>query len=229
MRRSINSSGLIVSMNPESPISEVYRLLRTNINYSSNDQVLKTIMVTSSQAGEGKTTTISNLAITYAQEGKNVLLIDMDMRKPSLHLLFSQSNRQGLSTVLAGHINVQDVIQETMVSQLSLIPSGPMLGNPSDMIDSLAMRELLEQLGQQYDVILIDSPPVLAVTDSVIISTLCDGVIMVVAAGKVKKNQLRKAKEQLDHVNARMLGIVVNRINRDNQAGFYMNYYGMKG
>lgn len=229
MRRSINDSGLIASVNPESPISEVYRLLRTNINYSSSDQVLRTIMITSSQAGEGKTTTISNLAVTYAQEGKNVLLIDMDMRKPSLHRIFSQSNRQGLSTVLAGHINVQDVIQETMVSQLSLIPSGPMLGNPSDMIDSLAMRELLEQLGQQYDVILIDSPPVLAVTDSVIISTLCDGVIMVVASGKVKKNQLRKAKEQLDHVNARMLGIVVNRINRDNQSGFYMNYYGMKG
>lgn len=229
MHRSINDSGLIVSVNPESPLSEVYRLLRTNINYSSNDQILKKIMVTSSQAGEGKTTTISNLAITYAQEGKNVLLIDMDMRKPSLHHIFSKSNRQGLSTVLAGTTNVEDVIQETMVSQLSLLPSGPVPSNPSDLIDSTVMREMLEQLEQEYDVILIDTPPILAVTDSVIISTLCDSVIMVVAAGKVKKEHLKKAKEQLDHVNARMLGIVVNRIDRDDQPGFYMNHYGMKG
>ncbi|OAB46227.1 CpsD/CapB family tyrosine-protein kinase [Paenibacillus glacialis] len=229
MRRSINDSSLIVSMNPESPISEVYRLLRTNIHFSSIDQALKTIMVTSSQAGEGKTTTISNLAITYAQEGKNVLLIDMDMRKPSLHRIFSQSNRQGLSTVLTGDTSVQDAIQETMVSHLSLLPSGPIPGNPSDLIDSTAMREMLEQLQQEYDVILMDSPPVLSVTDSVIASTLCDGVIMVVAAGKVKKVHLKKAKGQLDHVNARLLGIVLNRMNRDNQSNFYMNYYGMKG
>jgi len=100
-------------------------------------------MVTSAQEGEGKTTTISNLAITYAQEGKNVLLIDMDMRKPSLHRIFSQSNRQGLSTVLTGHISVQDAIQDTMVSQLSLLPSGPVPSNPTDLIDSIAMRELL--------------------------------------------------------------------------------------
>lgn len=229
MRRSTNDSSLIVSVNPESPISEVYRLLRTNIQYASTDQELKTIMVTSSQAGEGKTTTISNLAITYAQEGKNVLLIDMDMRKPSLHRIFSQQNRQGLSTVLTGQASIQDVIKETMVSQLSLLPSGPILGNPSDLIDSTAMRELLEEMIQKYDIILMDTPPVLAVTDSVIASTLCDGLIMVVAAGKVKKDHLKKAKEQLDHVNARILGLVINRMNRDDQPDFYMNYYGMKG
>lgn len=229
MRRSINESGLIVSVNPESPISEVYRLLRTNINYSFNDQVLKTIMVTSSQAGEGKSTTISNLAITYAQEGKNVLLIDMDMRKPTLHRIFSQSNHLGLSTVLIGQTSVQEAIKETMVSHLSLLTSGPVPSSPSDIIDSTAMREMLEQLEQQYDVILIDTPPILAVTDSVIASTLCDGVIMVVAAGKVKREHLKKAKGQLDHVNAQILGIVLNRINRDKEPDFYMNYYGMKG
>jgi capsular exopolysaccharide synthesis family protein len=229
MRRSTNDRSLVVSVNPQSPLSEAYRLLRTNIQYSSTDQVLKTIMVTSSQAGEGKTTTISNLAITYAQEGKNVLLIDMDMRKPSLHRIFSQSNRQGLSTLLTGNTSVEDTIKETMVSHLSLLPSGPLSSNPSDLIDSTAMQELLELLEQQYDVILVDTPPVLAVTDSVIASTLCDGVIMVVAAGKVKKAHLKRAKGQLDHVNAVILGIVLNRINRDDQPDFYMNYYGMKG
>lgn len=169
-------------------------------------------MVTSSQPGEGKSTTISNLAIAYAQEGKNVLLIDADLRKPSLHRIFSSLNNPGLSTVLAGNSEVMDSIQETGYERLSLLPSGPVLANPSELIDSQTMCELLEQLKLQYDVILIDTPSVLEVSDTVLISALCDGVIMVAAAGKVKKDHLKKAREQLDHVNARMLGIVMNRV-----------------
>lgn len=211
MRRSINDSSLIVSMNPKSPISEVYRLLRTKIHFSSKDQELKTLMITSTQVGEGKTTTISNLAVTYAQEGKKVLLIDADMRKPSLHRVFSQSNHHGLSTLLTGQTNVQDSVYETIVDHLWLIPSGPIPANPSELMDSVVMRGLLEQLKQEYDVILIDTPSVLSVSDSVILSSLCDGVVMIVAAGKVRKEHLKKAKEQLDHANARMLGIVINK------------------
>ena len=211
MRRSTNDSSLIVSMNPKSPISEGYRLLRTKIHFSSKDQELKTLMVTSTQAGEGKTTTISNLAVTYAQEGKKVLLIDADMRKPSLHRVFSQSNHQGLSTLLTDQTSMRETIRETIVSHLSLLTSGPAPVNPAELMDSTAMRELLEQLKQQYDIILIDTPSVLTVTDSVIVSALCDGVVMVVAAGKVRKEHLKKAKEQLDHVNARMVGIVINK------------------
>ncbi|OME93897.1 MULTISPECIES: CpsD/CapB family tyrosine-protein kinase [Paenibacillus] len=212
MRRSINDSSLIISMNPKSPISEVYRLLRTKIQFSSKDQELKTLMVTSTQSGEGKTTTISNLAVTYAQEGKKVLLIDADMRKPSLHRVFSQPNHQGLSTLLTGHTSVQDSIQETINGHLSLLPSGPVPANPAELMDSVVMRELLEQFKQQYDVILIDTPSVLSTSDSVIVSALCDGVVLVVAAGKVRKDYLKKAKEQLDHVNARVLGIVMNKV-----------------
>lgn len=212
MRRSTNNSSLIVSTNLKSPISEEYRLLRTKIPFSSKDMDLKTIMVTSSQSGEGKSTTISNLAVTYAQEGKKVLLIDADLRKPSLHRIFSQLNHQGLSTLLAGQSSVEEAIQETSISQLSLLPSGPLSANPSELFNSLAMRELLEQMKEQYDVILMDTPAVLTVTDSVIVSALCDGVIMVVAAGKVKKEKLKKAQEQLEHVNARILGIVINRV-----------------
>ncbi|MGG3280303.1 CpsD/CapB family tyrosine-protein kinase [Paenibacillus solani] len=211
MRRSINDSSLIVSMNPKSPISEVYRILRTKIHFSSKDQELKTLMITSTQTGEGKTTTISNLAVTYAQEGKRVLLIDADMRKPSLHRVFSVPNHQGLSTLLIGHTSVQDSIQETIVSNLSLLPSGPVPANPAELMDSAVMRELLEQLKPEYDVILLDTPSVLSVSDSVIVSALCDGVVMIVASGKVRKDHLRKAKEQLDHVNAHMLGIVINK------------------
>lgn len=211
MRRSTNDRGLIVSTNLKSPISEEYRLLRTKIPFSSKDMDLKTIMVTSSQSGEGKSTTISNLAITYAQEGKKVLLIDADFRKPSLHHMFSQLNHQGLSTLLAGQSSVEETIQETSVDQLSLLPSGPLSANPSELINPLAMRELLEQMKERYDVILIDTPPVLTVTDSVIVSALCDGVIMVVAAGKVKKDHFKSAQEQLNHVNARIIGIVLNK------------------
>lgn len=169
-------------------------------------------MVTSSQPGEGKTTTISNLAVTYAQEGKKVLLIDADMRKPSLHRVFSQINHQGLSSLLTGHSSIQESVQETSIDNLWLLPSGPVPANPSELIDSSGMRELLHQIKDEYDVILVDTPSVLSVSDSVIVSALCDGVIMVAAAGKVKKDHLKKAKEQLDHVNARMLGIVLNRV-----------------
>lgn len=229
MRRSINDRSLIVSVNPTSTISEVYRLLRTKIHYLSKDHESKLIMVTSALAGEGKTTTICNLATTYALEGKKVLLIDADLRKPSLHRIFSLPNNHGLSTLLTGGTSAQSAIQETMVGYLSLLPSGPVPMNPSELIDSTAMRELLESLKQDYDVILIDTPPVLAVTDPVITSTLCDGVVMVVATGRVKKDHLRKAKEQLNHVNARMLGIVLNRMNREDQQIFYMDDYGTKG
>lgn len=211
MQQSVSNSSLIVSMNPKSPISEVYRVLRTKIHFASKDRELKTIMITSTQAGEGKTTTVSNLAVTYALEGKRVLLIDADMRNPSLHLVFSQSNHQGLSTFLTGETSIQDLIQETIVGYLALLPSGPIPANSSELMDSVVMRELLEQLKPQYDVILIDTPSVLSVSDSVIVSALCDGVVMIVAAGKVRKDQLKKAKEQLDHVNARMLGIVINQ------------------
>ncbi|KOP65417.1 capsular biosynthesis protein [Bacillus sp. FJAT-18019] len=211
MRRSINDSSLIVSMNPKSPISEVYRILRTKIHFSSKDQELKTLMITSTQTGEGKTTTISNLAVTYAQEGKRVLLIDADMRRPSLHRVFSVPNHQGLSTLLTGQTSVQDSVQETIVSNLSLLPSGPVPANPAELMDSVVMRELLEQLKPEYDVILLDTPSVLSVSDSVIVSALCDGVVMIVASGKVRKDHLKKAKEQLDHVNARMVGIVINK------------------
>ncbi|GIO89221.1 MULTISPECIES: CpsD/CapB family tyrosine-protein kinase [Paenibacillus] len=212
MRRSISEGSLIVSHNPKSSISEVYRLLRTKIPFFSKDQELKTVMVTSSQPGEGKTTTISNLAVTYAQEGKKVLLIDADLRKPSLHRVFSQINHQGLSSLLTGHSSIQESVQKTSIDNLWLLPSGPVPANPSELIDSSGMRELLHQIKDQYDVILVDTPSVLSVSDSVIVSALCDGVIMVAAAGKVKKDHLKKAKEQLDHVNARMLGIVLNRV-----------------
>lgn len=200
MRRSTNDASLIVSVNPNSPRSEVYRLLRTRIQFSSKDQDLKTLVITSAQTGEGKTTTISNLAVIYAQEGKKVLLIDANMRKPSLHKMFSQMNHQGLSTVITGKDSFENAVQDTYISNLRLLPAGPIPSNPSELIDSPAMWGLLEELEAQYDVILIDTPAMLEVSDSVIFSAMCDGVVMVAAAGRARKDYLRKAKEQLHHV-----------------------------
>lgn len=227
MRRSINSdNNLIVTINSKSPVSEVYRTLRTNIQFASQEQTLQVIMITSSQTGEGKSVTVSNLAVAYAQEGKKVLIIDADMRRSSLHEIFSLPNREGLSTVLRGKSNDGDVFQNTIIDNLYLLTSGPIPVNPSELLSSDAMQSLISIARQEFDIVLIDTPPILAVTDSAIVSAWCDAVVIVAAAGKVKRYHLKKAVEQMSHVNANMIGIVLNQANRNDQEVFYMKYYG---
>lgn len=224
MRRSTNNNRLVVAINPNSPISEAYRTLRTNIQFSSVDRSIQILMVASAQAGEGKSTVISNLAIAYAQEGKRVLLIDTDLRKPSLYRIFSLTNHCGLSNLLSDQSNLQEVIKESYISNLSLITSGPTPPHPAEMLGSLKMKKLLEELQEQYDMILLDTPPLLAVTDGLIVSSLCDGVVLVIHAGKVKKAYVRKAKEKLDYVQANIVGAVFNQMQRKDAV--YMKYYG---
>ncbi|GGG21755.1 CpsD/CapB family tyrosine-protein kinase [Paenibacillus abyssi] len=228
MQRSTSENNLITFINPKSPISEAYRTLRTNIQFSSVDTQMQVMMVASAQTGEGKTTTISNLAVAYAQEGKRVLIIDADLRKPSLHHVFSQSNRVGLTSILSNQYSLQEVMKETNVEHLYIITSGPIPPNPSEMLASNKMSELLNELKEHFDVILFDTPPVLAVTDGLIVSALCDGVVMVVLAGKVKKELIKKAKANLEHVNARILGVVLNNMNRKDGEAYYYYYYGAK-
>jgi capsular exopolysaccharide synthesis family protein len=198
--------------NPKSTSSEAYRKLRTNIQFSSIDSQIQTIMIASALSGEGKTTTIGNLAVTYAQEGKKVLLMDTDLRKPAVHRMFNVPNHVGLTSVLSSQYKVTEVLRETGVEGLHVLSSGPIPPNPSEMIGSRKMTALLEDLKEEYDVILFDTPPVLAVTDALIISSLCDGVILVVSAGKAKKDLVKKAKAHLEHVNARILGAVLNNV-----------------
>lgn len=228
MSPSNSSHNLITLDNPKSPISEAYRSLRTNISFSAIDHTMKVLMVASAESGEGKTTTITNLAITYAQEGKKVLLIDADLRKPSLHHVFQVTNRVGLTNALLNQYALSEIIRETEVEQLSLITSGPVPPNPSEILGSQRMLALLEELKEQYDVILFDTPPVLAVTDSLIVSSFCDGVVLVVHAGKVKKDLVRKAKANLEHVKAKLLGVVLNNNSRSKVDGQYYYYYGGK-
>ncbi|MGN7455641.1 CpsD/CapB family tyrosine-protein kinase [Paenibacillus pasadenensis] len=223
MPRSTSESSLVTYYDPKSPISEAYRTLRTNIQFSSFDEAIRVIMVASANPGEGKSTTASNLAVTYAQEGKKVLLIDADLRKPSVFKVFQVSNRVGLSTVVSGQCRAADAVQETLVDNLFVLPSGPVPPNPSELLASQSMKATLEQFKADFDVIVFDTPPVLAVTDSIIVSSLCQGVLLVVHAGKVKSELVRKAKSSLEHAHTRILGVVLN--NTKSRKGDKYNYY----
>lgn len=185
-------------------------------------------MVTSAGPGEGKSTTITNLAVAYAQSDMHVVLIDADLRKPTMHHTFNLSNRIGLTNALSSRGMVSDVIRETKIPNLSVITSGPIPPNPSEMLASKRMGVLLEELKEQYDMILIDTPPALAVTDAQIVASKSDGVILVIDSGKVKREIAMKAKANLDYVKARILGVVLNNMNRKSSESYYYYYYGNK-
>jgi capsular exopolysaccharide synthesis family protein len=223
---SANPAPLITEVNPKSHISEAYRALRTNIQFSTVDDELKVILLTSAQPGEGKSTTAANLAVTYALEDKKVLIIDADLRKPTQHHIFSKSNRIGLTNLLAGQYKLSDIIKDTHISNLSIITAGPVSPSPAELLASNRMNNLLEELKRMFDVILIDSPPTLAVTDAPIIAAKCDGVLLVINAGKVKRDLVRKAKANLDHVKARILGVVLNNQVKNSAESYYYYYYG---
>ncbi|GFN32774.1 CpsD/CapB family tyrosine-protein kinase [Paenibacillus xylaniclasticus] len=226
MSQTKNRRHLITLSNPRSPISEAYRTLRTNIDFSSIDETMQAIVVTSSGPGEGKSTTISNLAIAFAQTERRIVLIDADMRKPTMHHTFRASNRVGLSSMLTRQNQLQEVIQETDVPNLYIITAGPIPPNPAEMLSSKRMTELLDLLRTQFDVILIDTPPLLAVTDAQLVASKSDGVILVMEYGSVKKEAAIKAKANLDTVNAKILGVVMNNVKRRKGDSTYYYYYG---
>jgi capsular exopolysaccharide synthesis family protein len=203
---------MITSNNPKSPVSEAYRSLRTNITFSELNQEIRKIIVVSPLAGEGRSTTIVNLAVTYAQENKRVLLIDTDLRKPSLHHFFQKANIRGLTSILVNQIQAEDAIQETEIPNLFILPSGNIPHNPSDLLASKRMRALIEQLETEYDLILFDSPPALNLTDAQILSTMCDGVLLIINHGKVKRQVAQKVLLNLELVKARVLGVIINNI-----------------
>ncbi len=215
---------LITHSNSKSPISEQYRTLRTNIQFSSLDEEMQTIMVTSPGPGEGKSTTISNLAVVMAQQGKRVLLIDTDLRKPTAHHTFRQTNTRGLTNVLTRQMTVEDAIRETEIEHLSILPSGPVPPNPSELLGSMAMEQLIKNLTLEFDTILFDCPPILAVTDAQIMANVCQGVVLVVKSGGTEIEGAIKAKERLENVNAKLLGVVLN--DKLMKEGSYYYYYG---
>lgn len=216
---------LVAATDPKSSIAEAYRTLRTNIQFASIDKELKSLMVTSTGPGDGKSTTISNLAIVMAQSDMNVLLVDADLRKPTVHHTYLVSNQRGLSTVIAGQERIDDTVCETNIQNLWVIPSGPIPPNPAELLNSVKMNTFIREATARYDAVLFDAPPVLAVTDAQILSTKVDGTILVINAGKTPREQALKAKSQLHNVRANLIGTVLN--NKDiKREGDYYYYYG---
>ena len=201
----------VVQEKPNSIASESYRTLRTNIEYSSFDESLKTIVVTSSEPNEGKTTTAGNLAISLAHNEKKVLLIDCDLRRGTIHRRFKISNAEGLSEIIVGKTSIEKVVRE-VTKNLGIITTGNLPPNPSEMLASKCMGDLINKLREGYDYIILDAPPVLAVTDAQILSTKVDGTLLVARAEKTKKNSIVNAKKLLEKVNANIVGIVFNGI-----------------
>ena len=213
----------LLALDSRSSIAEAYRVLRTSVLLSSTDKPPKTILVTSGQPEEGKTTTVINTAISLSQLGASVLIIDCDLRKPSVHRSLGVDHTVGLSTYLARRAELDDVIQKLPIPNLSVLPSGRIPPNPSEMISSARMKEMLSLLAERYDHILIDSPPLLKVTDPVILSTLVDGVILVVHGGKSNREVLRRTRQELSMAGARIFGVVLN--NTEMHGGGYESYY----
>ncbi len=206
-----NGTYLVANKNSGAEASESYRTLRTNIRFSTMGRSSKILLVTSAGSGEGKTTTATNLAVSYSQENKKVLLIDCDLRDPSLQTVFPRSNKRGLTDVLSGQCGLEAAVSATAISNLSVLTAGTVPPNPSEILGSEKMQELLTELAAYYDVILIDSPSALEVSDAQILGTMSDGVVLVAHQGKVTKEQLKRVKRGMDHVNAHILGVVLNK------------------
>jgi capsular exopolysaccharide synthesis family protein len=218
---------LITINNPMSPIAEAYRTLRTNIQFSSIDKKVQVVCVTSTGPGEGKSTVASNLAVVTAQAGKKTLLIDCDQRKPRQHKIFGVSNEKGLSNLLAEESTFALAVQKTGVDNLLILAAGTRPPNPSELLSSSKMKNFVGSLRNQLDFIIIDTPPLLMVTDAQLLAGYIDGYILTVASGEANRDAASKAKELLDNVNGKMLGVVLNKLSLNGKGyyGYYGKYY----
>lgn len=218
---------LITHLFPKSTISEQYRMIRSNIMFSGVDHEITKLVVTSAAPSAGKSTTAANIAVAYAQAGKKVLLIDGDLRKPTVHYTFEIKNVFGLSNLITDQIGIDKAVQNTQVENLSILASGPIPPNPSELLGSKRFKELIESFEQYFDMIILDTPPVLAVTDAVIMSTVADGTILVTNVETNNKHHLVKAKEVLQKSDANILGIVLNNVEKSSKDDYYYyEYYG---
>lgn len=215
---------LITKLNPRSPISEQYRTIRTNLQFSSVDENLQSILITSAGPGAGKSITAANLAVVYAQQGLKTLLIDADLRKPTVHYTFRLNNLNGLSNVLIGVSNLQEAIFQTDVDDLHVMSCGPIPPNPAELLASKRMEEILHQAKQLYDVVIFDTPPALAVADAKILANIVDGAIVVVRSNITNFEEAERTVHMMQDSKARLLGSVLNDREKSNSSYYY--YYG---
>lgn len=212
-----------------SAVAEQYKTIRTNIEFAQISSSVKSIAVTSSISMEGKSTTVVNLAYTYAQTGKKVLIVDSDLRKPTVHRTFKLNNEQGLTTLLANpELKFNQVVQKSKELGLYFLPSGPMPPNPAELIGSPQMARLMQELSDNFDMVIYDTPPINSVTDAQIIASRVDGVILVVRQNVARKELVREAKQALENVKANILGFVISNVPFEEGKGYGYYAYGLE-
>jgi non-specific protein-tyrosine kinase len=215
-------SSLITLSDPRSPAAEAYRTLRTNIDFSSLDRVIHTLLVTSVASNENKSITVANLAVSLAQGDKKTILVDADVRRPALHTLFGLNNDKGLTSLFIDAKGpLEPALQAVNVPNLQLLTSGPLPPNPAELLGSQRMLDVIETLKARADIILFDAPPVIAVTDASVLGTRVDGVLLVVQAGQTRREQAKRAKQQLEKLHIRVIGAVLSGASLDSGVGGY--------
>ena len=213
---------LITLTDPRNPAAEAYRTLRTNLTFTALDKPIETLIVTSAAPDEDKSTVLANLAVTMAQGERHTILVDADLRRPGLHEIFGVGNDRGLTTMIVGETTLDDPpLIDVGVDNLWLVPSGPLPPNPADILGSHKMEQVIAALKARADVVLFDAPPVVAVTDAAVLGTKVDGVLLVVCAGRTRREHAQRAKELLERVHVRIVGAVLNDAPRDIVLGGY--------
>lgn len=215
---------LITYHDPRSPVSEAFRTLRTNLQFASLDRPIRTLVMTSTAPEEGKSTIAANLAIAIAMAGRTCILVDADLRKPKLHRLFGVSGEVGLTNLLMGGAGI-DVLADVGIPGLRILPSGPLPPNPSELLGSNAMTRAMEALAGEADTVIFDTPPIIAVTDAVVLGSKADGVALVLRLQRVSKEALLRAKTLLLTAKARLVGTIVNDVPPGKDNGYYYYYY----
>ena len=211
---------LITLTDPRSPISEAYRTLRTNLSFYSLDNPIKTLVITSAGADEGKSDTIANLAVTMAQGGRKTILVDCDLRRPAQHEIFGLKMEPGFTNMILEEGS--DVpLQETAVPNLYLLSSGTLPPNPADLLGSSKVDHVINALQDKADIILFDAPPAIAVTDSAVLGAKADGVLLVISAGKTRRDHAEKAKEIFEKAKVRVVGATLTNAPKDSSLGGY--------
>lgn len=214
---------LIAYEQPKSSVSEQYRNVRTNIEFASVDKKIRSLIVTSANSSEGKTTTAANIAIVFAQQGKKVLLIDADLRKPALHQMLQVENVFGLTNVLTRSKTLETCVANTQIRNLNFLPCGPIPPNPAELLGANSMKDLLSEAYGMYDLVIFDTSPILPVTDAQVMANQCDASVLVVRSSSTEKDAALKAKQALDSAQGKLLGVVLND-KEQNGSEYY--YYG---
>lgn len=221
-------AALVTHLDPKSPVAEAYRTLRTNLRFAGLDSPIRKVLLTSAGPEEGKSVTTANLAVAVAQSGQSVVVVGCDLRKPTLHRIFGLPGTVGLTNVLLGQCSLGQAIQNTGIEGLSMLAGGPVPPNPSELLGSEAMSRVLDELAGKFDMVIVDSPPIIAVTDAAVLARKVDGVLLVISVGTVPREIAKTAQTLLENVKARILGVVLNRVPVQDNYGYYYYYYAEK-